>query len=36
MHANDSIICGYFFTEFINFIEKGKILLDHSNLFSPN
>ena len=29
-------MCGYFSTEFIAFILKGKILLDYTNLFSPN
>ena len=32
----DSIMCGYFCTEFIDFMLKGKSLLDYTNLFSPN
>ena len=32
----DSIMCGYFCIEFINYMLKGKILLDYTNLFSPN
>ena len=32
----DSIMCGYFCIEFINYILKGKTLLDYTNLFSPN
>ena len=32
----DSIMCGYFCIEFINFMLKGKTLLDYTNLFSPN
>ena len=32
----DSITCGYFSIEFINYMLKGKTLLDHTNLFSPN
>ena len=27
---------GYFCTEFIDFMLKGKTLLDYKNLFSPN
>ena len=29
-------MCGYFFTVFIDFMLKGKGLLDCTNLFSPN
>ena len=36
MQANDSIVCGYSCIEFIDFILNGKILLDYTNLFSPN
>ena len=32
----DSIVCGYFCIEFINYMLKGKKLLDYTNLFSPN
>ena len=32
----DSIMCGYFCIGFIDFILKGKSLLDYTNLFSPN
>ena len=32
----DSIMCGYFCIEFINYLLKGKTLLDYTNLFSPN
>ena len=32
----DSIMRGYFCTEFINYMLKGKTLLDYTNLFSPN
>ena len=31
----DSIMCGYFCIEFINYMLKGKTL-DYTNLFSPN
>ena len=31
-----SIMCGYFYIEFINYMLKGKTLLDYTNLFSPN
>ena len=34
--AYDSIMCGYFCIEFINYMLKGKKLLDYTNLFSPN
>ena len=36
IHAYDSIMCGYFCIEFINYMLKGKTLLDYTNLFSPN
>ena len=34
--AHDSIMCGYFCIGFIDFMLKGKSLLDYSNLFSPS
>ena len=36
MQAYDLIMCGYFCIEFINYMLKGKTLLDYTNLFSPN
>ena len=36
IQAYDSIMCGYFCMEFINYMLKGKTLLDYTNLFSPN
>ena len=36
IQAYDSIMCGYFCMEFINYMFKGKTLLDNTNLFSPN
>ena len=36
IQAYDSIICGYFCIKFINYMLKGKTLLDYTNLFSPN
>ena len=36
IQAYDSIMCGYFCIEFINYILKGKTLLDYTNLFLPN
>ena len=36
IQAYDSIMCGYFCMEFINYMLKDKILLDYTNLFSPN
>ena len=32
----DSIMCRYFCIGFIDFMSKGKSLLNHTNLFSPN
>ena len=29
-------MCGYFCIEFINYMLKGKTLLDYTNFFSPN
>ena len=29
-------MCGYYCIEFINYILKGKALLDYTNLSSPN
>ena len=29
-------MCGYFWNGFIDFMLKGKSLLDNTNLFSPN
>ena len=34
--AQNSKMCEYFCIEFINFMLKGKSLLDYINLFSPN
>ena len=36
MQAYDSIMCGCFCIEFIDFMLKGKSLLEYTNLFSPN
>ena len=36
IQAYDSIMCGYFYIEFINYMLKGKTLLDYTNLFFPN
>ena len=36
LQAFDSIMCGYYCIEFINYILKGKTLLDYTNLFSLN
>ena len=29
-------MCGYFSIEFVNYMLKGKTLLDYTNLFSPS
>ena len=34
MQANVSIMCGYFYIRFIDFMVKGRTFLDYSNLFS--
>ena len=34
--AYDSIMCGYFCIKFIDFMLKGNILLDCTNLVCPN
>ena len=36
IQAYDLIICGYFRIGFIDFMLKGKSLIDYTNLFSPN
>ena len=36
IQAYNSIMCGYFCIGFIDFILKGKSLLDYTNLISPN
>ena len=36
IQAYDSIMCGYYCIEFINYMLEGKTLLDYTNLFSPN
>ena len=35
IQADNSIICGYFFIGFINFMFAGKTLTDFTSLFSP-
>ena len=35
-YKHDSIMCGYYCIEFINYMFKGKTLLEYTNLFSPN
>ena len=36
VQAYDSIMCGYFCIVFIDFMFKGKSLLEYTNLFSRN
>ena len=36
IEAYDSIMCGYFWIRFINFMLEGKTLTDFTNLFSQN
>ena len=35
IQAYDSIMCGYFFIGFIDFMLAGKKVTDYTNLFSP-
>ena len=35
-HAFDSIMCSYFCIGFVDFMLKGKSLLEYTNLFCPN
>ena len=36
LQAYDSIMSGYFCIKFINYMFKGKTLIEYANLFSPN
>ena len=36
IQAYDSIMCGYFYLEFIDFMLAEKTLTEFTNLFSPN
>ena len=36
LQAYDSIMYGYFCTEFINYLFDGKSLIDFTSLFSPH
>ena len=36
IQAYDSIMCGYFCIDFIDFMLEGKKLTDYTNLFPPN
>ena len=36
IQAYDSMMCGYLCIGFIDFVLKGKSLLEYKNLFSPN
>ena len=33
---NESAMCGFYCITFIEYMLAGKILLDYTNLFSPN
>ena len=33
---NESIMCGFYCISFIEYMLSGEILLDYTNLFSPN
>ena len=36
IQAYDSVMCGYFCIQFINYMFMGKSLTDYTNNFSPN
>ena len=36
IQAYDSVMCGYFCIVFIDFMFKGKTLIEYTNHFSPN
>ena len=36
IQAYNSVMCGYFCIGFIDFILKGKSLLEYTNVFSPS
>ena len=36
VQANDSVMCGYFWIGFIDFMLAGKTLTDYTSLFSPH
>ena len=36
LQAYDSVMCGYYCIKFINYMLEGTVLLDFTNLFSPN
>ena len=36
MQTHNSVMYGYFCSGFIDFMFKGKSLLEYTNLFSPN
>ena len=36
VQANNSVMCGYFFIGFVDFMLAGKKLIDFTSLFSPH
>ena len=36
VHANNSVMCGYFCIGFIDFMLAGKKLIDFRSMFSPH
>ena len=36
MQGNESIMCGFYFITFIEYMLARKTLLDYTNMFSPN
>ena len=36
MQDNESVMCGFYCIDFIEYMLAGKTLLDYTNLFSPN
>ena len=36
VQTNNSVMCGYFYLGFIDFMFAGKKLVDYTSLFSPH
>ena len=36
MQSDDSVMCGFYYTAFMEYMIAGKALLDYNNLFSPD
>ena len=36
IQSDDSVVCGFYCIDFIEYMLSGKTFLDYTNLFSPN